>query len=434
MRELPWLLLTIGIAGIAVVSFASGEVAGYVVTLVVAGLLISTLVAVKIARDVDRKWLPALLPAAFAAKMMGAAVRYYVVAEFYGYGDAFGYHGDGLKAAPVWRAFRFPPLENGSVGTQATKEIAGLLYAVVTPPMIGGFLLFAALSFIGMVCFYVAFRDTMPNWAVLPYFGLLFFLPTMVFWPSSVGKDALMVLGLGLLALGASRIFARRSRSGLVLVAAGALLTGLIRPHVLAIALGAILAAAVLARFGGLGVSRTTRVVLVGVALIAMVYVVPLAAARIGADEGLETFLENQKVNTAQGGSAVAGDAVRSPLDLPEATLRVLFRPLPNEASTPGLLFSALEGTALLLLTIWRLPTIWANRRIVRSEPYVIFSLAFTVAFVIAFSSILNLGILARQRSQIVPLLLTVLIGLGWRRWSDADVETHGQLREETNA
>ena len=49
-------------------------------------------------------------------------------------------------------------------------------------------------------------------------------------------------------------------------------------------------------------------------------------------------------------------------------------------------------------------------------------SLAFTGAFVIAFSSIFNLGILARQRSQVIPFLLVVIVGLGWRKWSAADV------------
>ena len=49
-------------------------------------------------------------------------------------------------------------------------------------------------------------------------------------------------------------------------------------------------------------------------------------------------------------------------------------------------------------------------------------SVAFTGAFVIAFSAIFNLGIVARQRSQVIPFLLVVIVGLGWRKWSAADV------------
>jgi hypothetical protein len=59
-----------------------------------------------------------------------------------------------------------------------------------------------------------------------------------------------------------------------------------------------------------------------------------------------------------------------------------------------------------------------------------ILSLAFTGAFIIAFSAIFNLGILARQRSQVIPFLLVVIIGLGWRKWSAADVARVESSRE----
>jgi hypothetical protein len=92
---------------------------------------------------------------------------------------------------------------------------------------------------------------------------------------------------------------------------------------------------------------------------------------------------------------------------------------------------SGLESLALLGLVIWTLPTMWANRRIVRRTPYMMLSMAFTGAFVIAFSAIFNLGILARQRSQVIPFLLVVIVGLGWRKWSAADVARVESSREE---
>ncbi len=311
-----------------------------------------------------------------------------------------------------------------------TGQITGLIYAIVSPPMIGGFLLFGILSFVGMVCFYVAFRSTMPRWGVLPYFVLLFFLPTMAFWPSSVGKDALMVLGLGLVALGTVWMVSGRFVAAIWLAGGGGLLLGLIRPHILAIAVGSIVLTVVFTRAGHLDVGRAARALLMVFAVIAMVYIVPVAAARIGADEGLETFLAEQNRLTSRGGSAVVGEPATTPQAIPEATLRVLFRPLIHEASTPGMFLSGLESVALLGLVIWTLPTMWANRRIVRRTPYMILSLAFTGAFIIAFSAIFNLGILARQRSQVIPFLLVVIIGLGWRKWSAADVARVESSRE----
>jgi hypothetical protein len=199
------------------------------------------------------------------------------------------------------------------------------------------------------------------------------------------------------------------------------------------ITVGAIVLAVILTRAGRISVNRTTRVMVLVVALIALAWVLPLAAARIGADEGLESFLADQREHTAQGGSEVTGEPATSPLQLPTATLRVLFRPLPNEASSPGMLLSSIEGLLLLGLSIWTLPTMWANRRIVRRTPYMIYSMAFTVAFIIAFSSIFNLGIIARQRSQVIPLLLVVLIGLGWKKWTADDEVAVVNIREEIN-
>ena len=187
----------------------------------------------------------------------------------------------------------------------------------------------------------------------------------------------------------------------------------------------------VFTRAGHLDVGRAARALLMVIAVIAMVYIVPVAAARIGAEEGLETFLAEQDRLTSQGGSAVVGEPATTPQAIPEATLRVLFRPLVYEASTPGMLLSSLESLTLLALVIWTLPTMWANRRIVRRTPYIMLSLAFTGAFIIAFSAILNLGILARQRSQVIPFLLVVIVGLGWRKWSAADVAQVESAREE---
>ena len=431
MRQLPsHLAIIVGAAAVAA-GVVSGWVAGVVVVLIGVGVLASTWFGARIATDVDRGWLSVLLPLAFIAKMVGSAVRYFVVAELYGIGDSFSYHAIGLRVAPVWRSLQVPEVTGGSFGTQVTGQITGLLYTIVSPPLIGGFMMFATLSFIGMVCFYVAFRRTMPQWGMLPYFVLLFFLPTMLFWPSSVGKDALSVLGLGLVTLGSVWLFSARFTSGLWLAGAGGLLLGLVRPHILAIAVGSIVLAVVFTRAGRLDVSRAARVLLMVIALIAMAYVVPIAAARIGIDEGLESFLADQQQHTAQGGSAVLGEPATSPLDLPEATLRVLFRPLPYEAATPGMLFSALEGVVLLGLLVWKTPTMWANRRIVRRTPYMILSLAFTSAFVVAFSSVFNLGIIARQRSQVIPFLLVVIVGLGWQRWSPSDRARAGTTQEE---
>jgi hypothetical protein len=125
-------------------------------------------------------------------------------------------------------------------------------------------------------------------------------------------------------------------------------------------------------------------------------------------------FLENVQNQTAQGGSEVTGGVVTNPLDLPEAALKVIFRPLIYETTNIATAVSAVEGTLLLLLVIWKIPMMFRNRRMVRGNPLLLLSFFYTGGFIIAFSSILNLGILARQRVQVLPFLLALLVTLGW--------------------
>jgi hypothetical protein len=105
---------------------------------------------------------------------------------------------------------------------------------------------------------------------------------------------------------------------------------------------------------------------------------------------------------------------VTSLADIPAAIGRVLFRPYPTEAHNAQAVFSSLEGVALMALLIWRLPRMIRGLSSLRRRPYLMFSLFFTVGFVIMFSPIFNLGILARQRSQVFPFVLALLVGLGW--------------------
>jgi hypothetical protein len=131
-----------------------------------------------------------------------------------------------------------------------------------------------------------------------------------------------------------------------------------------------------------------------------------------GADD-LDPFVEDIQRRTQQGGSSVEGGAVASPADFPEAFIRVLFRPLPNEAHNLQAMVSAVENVGLLVVIIWRLPWMLGRLRRLRT-PYVLMSAAFTLTFVVAFSAIFNLGILARQRAQVLPFLLVVVVALGW--------------------
>ena len=100
---------------------------------------------------------------------------------------------------------------------------------------------------------------------------------------------------------------------------------------------------------------------------------------------------------------------VETPLDFPAATLTVLFRPLPIEADSTQALIASLEGAFLLILAVVRFRWIVAALMSIRRRAYVAFAFVYVAMFIVAYSSIANFGILARQRVQVLPVMLVLL-------------------------
>src|SRR5439155_21515371 len=119
--------------------------------------------------------------------------------------------------------------------------------------------------------------------------------------------------------------------------------------------------------------------------------------------------LSNTTQQTSTGGSEFAPASVLSPRQAPLAIFTVLYRPTVFDAHNFQALLAGLEGTLLLFLTLKRWRWVWSSVKSFRRQPYVAFAAAYTGMFVIAFSSIANFGILARERVQLLPLMFVFL-------------------------
>ena len=397
-------------------------------------------IALAVTRPEERRWLPKLVIAAFAAKIVGAISRFYVVTEVYGTGDAIGYHGFGRNVAPIWRALEIPSVYGPNVrrgaGTVFAKYATSLIYAPHVPTLLGGFITFAALALIGQIGFYVAFRRWFPDVKQRKiYAAMIFFTPTIVFWSASVGKDSLMILFLGVAAAGISWFLATYQMRAGALAMIALIPAFRLRPHITLMLVGGTVLAAFLARKALDKKAQTRRLVLMAATLLALAWAIPQAAEALKIDltsEGLDSFIESQERNTQKGGSAVDGTAVRGLGDLPGAVLRVLFRPLPNEAGAIQLQLAAAESVLLIGLLLWRAPTIIRSFGRLKRNPWVIVCIGHSLLFILAFSSVLNLGIIARQRVQVYPFLLALIAALGWRAAKTEEAATPmpaGQVR-----
>jgi hypothetical protein len=362
--------------------------------------------------------LATLLLAALALKLVGSMVRYLVAVYVYdGSADAMAYHDYGARLAMNFRAGEFDTGLSSLSDTNFIRFFTGVLYTVTGPSIHAGFLLYAWLAFWGMFFMYRAFVLAIPDGRKVSYARLLFFLPSMLYWPSSIGKESWMLFGLGLAAFGTARLLTGRAWRGLAVAGAGLYLATLVRPHVAGMAGLGLVVAYLLARpprrLGAAGpvVKLLALVALVAVAVLLLGKTQSyLLDKGIDPADGVNSVLAESARRTGQGGSSFqATSAVTSPVKLPLALVTILYRPFLFEAHNAQVAVTALESTLLLCLTISRRRSIWQALRHPRRRPYVAFVVVYMAVFVVAFSTIANFGILARERTQLLPFFLVLL-------------------------
>jgi len=387
--------------------------------LVVAPVLvaITALIARSVARLDRDPMMFSIVMGAFLLKLFGSLVRYAVAFDLYGgSADAKTYDLWGRTLAPLFRSGDFTvDIGREVVGTGFLYIFTGVVYTFTGPTKLGGFLVFSWLGFLGLVLFYRAFRIGFPQGDRRRYALLVFFLPSLLFWPSSIGKEAWMMLTLGLSAYGCARILARR-RGGALVLAAGLVGTGIVRPHVTLVVFVAVFAAYLLRRN-----DRPSLVSPIGKAagIVVMVLAGFLVVSQVETFFGVNRLdqqtvgevLEGTQEQTETGGSEfdAPGGATASPVTFPRAVLTVMFRPLPYEVSSGPMFLASLEGTLLFVLVLASWRRIATLPRLFLRVPYVAFATTFSVLFIFAFANIGNFGIVARERVQLFPVVLVLL-------------------------
>lgn len=398
-------------------SLASGDY-DLIGGLVIAPILI--IVSLPILRRLtagEEPWIRRVIFAGLYLKLLGAGIRYIVTFGVLGRGDAQEYHNHGVILAKAFRGFDFTGTAYNEeipklVGTGFIRLVTGIVYTVTPSAQLSGFMIFSWFGFWGLFLFYRAFRIGVPDGNARRYAVLVFFLPSLVFWPSSIGKEAWMTLCLGITAYGAARIFTNR-RYGFLVVILGLWATAMVRPHVTLIAFLALSVGYIIRPTRAQVATTAPMRKIIGIAVLIVIgaLVVSRTQSFFGVDN-LDTGTADQIVTevegqTSQGTSEFDTTRPSTPLQFPGAVVSVLFRPFPYEAKSGAAIIASLEGIVILLLLcnprrLRMIPRAFSRR------PYVAFSVAFSLLFVYGFSAIGNFGILVRQRTQVFPFILVL--------------------------
>lgn len=376
--------------------------------------------------------------AAFAAKLLGTLLRAAVVAWYYdNRSDANDFHRFGQALAPEFRSFDFSGIRGWS-GTNFMRTLTGIVYSFTGSSQVSGSIVMSFLSFLGCLLLWRAFKRAVPNGLAYRYALLVLFLPSMVYWPSSLGKEGWVMFCLGVASYGVARATTGGIPIGILAVAAGLGGVTLLRPHVaLTMFCGMALAGVVSRSRKGTGVSGVMRVVLFGVLFIVGTLLASSTEQFFGVDS-LNTETVNQTLANAEGRTSEAGSSFTpvnvsgNPALFPVAVGTVLFRPLPFEVSNPVAGASALEGVFLIWLSWKSRRRLYAIPRSMRRFPFVAYSVGIAITFIYAFSSFSNFGILARQRCQVLPFFLALLCLPEWRREGVITVEEAVRERDTT--
>lgn len=307
-----------------------------------------------------------------------------------------------------------------SFGTLGVRFVVSFLSQGFGLSFLGCSLVFQLFGFIGLLAFDGGLRevtrDKSRNIRLLA--TLIVFLPSVSFWSSGLGKDALSFCAMGL-ALWAALSLKRRWW----LLTVAVLLMLLVRPHMAGM-LGLGLAGSFVFQRG---IPLPQRVVLGGIALAAAFFLVPLGLnyAGVGEDAGAEDvmqYIEGRQGHNLKGGGAVDISSMSPPVQM----FTYLFRPTLIEARNLFSLAAALDNTILLFLFVaggWALIKKPLPAHLLAHNRMFLWIYSLSAWLILAMTTA-NLGIALRQKWMFAPMLIFLLISVVGRSRYPAESDT----------
>ena len=314
-------------------------------------------------------------------------------------GDALGYFSGGQD----WSG-------QVGVGSKAVKAISAFLVSGLGFSFLGVFLVFNAFGVIGLLAFWGSLKAATLDkpWRVRWLATLIIFLPSVSFWSSALGKDAISFMATGL-ALWSSLDLAKRGL--LMAIAIGAMF--IVRPHMAGIMVMAIAMAAVMDS----NASAVKKVLLGMLAAGVAAALVPFALRYAGVGEvvdveSLANYIDKRQSYNTQGGGGVDIASMSLPMQL----FTYLFRPVLFEARSVFALAASLDNLILLGLFVFGGIALLRGRKTGLGENRT-FMWAYALgAWLILAMTTANLGIALRQKWMFAPMLIFLFISVIGRR------------------
>ena len=304
-----------------------------------------------------------------------------------------------------------------SDSTYLTVKIASVIGILTGHHFLVSTFCFAFLSYLGIWALYRAAYRLYPRYKKYIATAVLF-IPSVYFWGSSIMKDSIVVGFLGLLVYISYRVMILREfRIGLmVLFGISLWVLFNVKVYVIISFLPALFLWLVFENTKRVKNKRIRVLIKPASALFVLVMIgvgLPILSS-VSEQYSVEAALETaevtanyiNRVSVEKGGAAYdLGNVSYTPVGLirvfPQAVIVSLFRPFLWEVRNPVMLLASLEGTALLLITLYLFLKVGMVNffRTIFREPFVLASFAFSIlfAFAVGFSTY-NFGSLVRYK------------------------------------
>lgn len=292
-------------------------------------------------------------------------------------------------------------------GTGAIQLATGYLYLIVgSPSRMVAVYVCTMIATIGNLLFWLATRDSVVGRRG-SYAAWVLLAPTLLFWSSTLSKEAPILLGLGCLVMALRRSLSRQfgGRFAVYLVV-GVLSIGFIRPFVTLILFTCFGVASLIARSNRqIGERPGGRFLMFILVLGGLAISAGLSGELLNVQAGqsvIEAAYDRaESTSSGQGFSAYAAEPVRSPLQVPGALSIVLLRPYIWETRTVFQVLASLESLALLTIGLLTIGALIQGRRRIRWDSLTLTSALYVILFSSAISTYGNFGLVVRQRAQV---------------------------------
>lgn len=314
---------------------------------------------------------------------------YYARFALYNTADAGGYFRRSLS-----------PDVAPALGTRGVDFFTSIFTQFLGLSYLGAFLVFNIIGAFGVLAILAAIRETTRDKTrkIRIIATLICFAPGINFWTAAIGKDAISMLGTGLICWAAIDI-----RKRWLFIPIGALCYLLVRPHVVPVIIIAFLFSLLIS--GSMNIVK--KIAIAAVLAVPAVFAVQFAMSVIGLNdlsqlEGFDDLIEYRQSVNMQGGSSVD----ISNMILPVQMFYYAFMPFFIGAGELLGLAASIENAFLMMIVVMSLP--WIIRSHSTLQPqlkwfYLIFALLLWIVFAMTTA---NTGLALRQKWMLMPMLL----------------------------